>query len=139
MSTFRWPARIRFVDTDASRRIHYTALLRHFEAAEVEFMRYLGIPYNHLDVSQYSLPRVHVEADYLAPLTNDDLIEIEVKVGRIGEKSFTLEFAAYHGEVLAGRGKIVVAVMSVATAKACALPQYLREGLQACVNSSQGT
>ena len=34
-----WPSRIRFVDTAASGRIHYTAIFRHFETAEFEFMR----------------------------------------------------------------------------------------------------
>ena len=39
---FSWRTRIRFIDTDASQRIHYTALFRHFEAAEEEFLRSFG-------------------------------------------------------------------------------------------------
>ena len=31
---FRFETRIRFIDTDASGRIHYTAMFRYFESAE---------------------------------------------------------------------------------------------------------
>jgi len=36
---FRYETRIRFVDTDASGRIHYTSLFKFFEAAETELFR----------------------------------------------------------------------------------------------------
>ncbi len=38
---FRFKTRIRFIDTDTSGRIHYTAMFRYFESAEIEFMRTL--------------------------------------------------------------------------------------------------
>lgn len=139
MDPFRWRSRIQFVDTDASGRIHYTALLRHFEAAEMEFMRHRAIPYNHLDMTEIALPRVHVEADYLAALTFEDLIDIEVAVERLGDKSFTLGFIVFKGETVAGRGRIVVVAMDRATQRSCSLPEPLREGLRQCVNSSPAT
>ena len=42
MSDFIHRVRVAFVDTDASGRIHFTAMLRYFEAAEQEFLRSLG-------------------------------------------------------------------------------------------------
>ena len=137
MSNFRWPLRIQFVDTDASGRIHYTAILRHFEKAEVEFFRHLGIPYNHITMQEISLPRVHVEADYLRALTYDDPVEIEVTVPRVGEKSFTLGFDVLHEGQLAVRGKIVVACMDRATQRSCPLPARMKEELLRCVGSGQ--
>src|SRR5258708_37631022 len=97
MQPFAWESRIRFVDTDASGRIHYTALLRHFEAAEFEFLRSIGCPYNSLEGSY---PRVHVECDYLSALVCDDAISTAVAVDRIGRSSFRLAFSG-SGE---GRG-----------------------------------
>ena len=58
---FRWPVRILFIDTDASGRIHYTALLRYFEAAEIELFREAGAQE---DRDEVAFPRVHVECDY---------------------------------------------------------------------------
>jgi acyl-CoA thioesterase FadM len=42
---FTLQTRVGFIDTDASGRIHNTAMFRYFEAAETEFMRRLGIEY----------------------------------------------------------------------------------------------
>jgi YbgC/YbaW family acyl-CoA thioester hydrolase len=89
---FTWHSRIRVVDTDVSTRIHYSALFRHLEAAETEFLRSLGLEYSRWFAMGLSLPRVHVEADYLAPLSFDDEIDTEVRVERIGESSLTLGF-----------------------------------------------
>jgi len=55
---FRWTTRILFIDTDASGRIHYTAMFRYFEAAEIEFFRSIGVLHEHKGIS---FPRVHVE------------------------------------------------------------------------------
>src|ERR1700731_2286365 len=93
MGAFIGESRIRFVDTDASGRIHYTALLRHFEAAEFEFLRTIGTPYTSFVDEGVGFPRVHVEADYLSALRCDDLISTAVTVDRIGGTSFTLAFS----------------------------------------------
>ena len=74
--SYHWQNRIRFVDTDASQRIHYTAMFRHFEAAEQEFLRSMGCPYSSPDFRDYSFPRVHVECDFTAEIRYDDIIEI---------------------------------------------------------------
>ena len=93
MQPFTWESRIRFVDTDASGRIHYTALLRHFEAAEFEFLRAIGCPYTSFVNEGVGFPRVHVECDYLSALRCDDVISTAVTVERVGGTSFTLAFA----------------------------------------------
>ena len=42
MPNFTHRVRVAFPDTDASGRIHFTAMLRYFESAEIEFLRALG-------------------------------------------------------------------------------------------------
>src|SRR5579862_8073458 len=93
---FHWTTRILFMDTDASGRIHYTALFRYFEAAEIEFFRAIGILHEHPGVS---FPRVHVECDYRSAIRYDDLLAIEVSVGRIGNTSVQLKFRVLKDEV----------------------------------------
>jgi acyl-CoA thioesterase FadM len=60
---FRFQTCIRFIDADASGRIHFTAIFRYFESAEVEFLRTLGVTYD--ACHSYNPPRVHVECDFL--------------------------------------------------------------------------
>ena len=125
MNPFKWPSRIRFADTDASGRIHYSALFRHVEAAEMEFFRAIGLPFPELLSMEVKFPRVHVEADYLAALRSDDAIEIAVWVDRIGRASYTLAFEIAAQGRPAGRAKIVVACMHGATQKSHPLPAEL--------------
>ncbi len=114
---FVWQSRVRFVDTDASQRIHYTAMLRHFEAAEFEFLRAMGIAYGEVGRDELAYPRVRVECDYLGPVRFDDLLDIAVTVERVGDTSFTLAFEAAIAGRPAAKGRIVVVCMSRATQK----------------------
>lgn len=128
---FAWRSRIRFVDTDSSGRIHYSALFRHLEIAEDEFMRSLGFAYSEREPASLSYPRVHVEADYLAALRYDDPIYITVAVSKLGSSSYSLEFNVYLEETsdVAASGIITVVCMSTKTQKAHPLPVDLREAL----------
>lgn len=125
---FTWDLRIRFVDTDASGRIHYTAMFRYFEAAEFEFLRCQGVAYQ--DFSSHSFPRVHVECDYKGATQYDDLLTIGVTVAHVGNSSFTYAFAAksVDGRDIAS-GKITVVCLSKATGKPAAIPDAFRKAL----------
>jgi YbgC/YbaW family acyl-CoA thioester hydrolase len=124
-------SRIRFVDTDASGRIHYTALFRHLEAAEDEFLRSLGFAYSEMESGELSFPRVHVEADYLAALGYDDPVYVTVTVAKVGRSSFTLEFNVYLEETsdVAASGLITVVCISRKTKRAHLLPPDLKQAL----------
>ncbi len=129
---FAWRTRIRFVDTDATGRIHYSSLFRHFEIAEDEFFRSLGFHYAERQPADLSYPRVHVEADYLGPLRYDDSIAITVAVSKIGASSYTLQFLVHledSGDI-AAKGSITVVCMSKRSQKSHALPDELRHALQ---------
>src|SRR6266536_3205315 len=127
MQSFVWESRIRFVDTDASGRIHYTALFRHFEAAEFEFLRSIGCPYFSMDAS---FPRIHVECDYLSALRCEDVISITVTVERMGTTSLTLAFSAALEGRVAGKGKITVVCIDLETHRPRPLPDRLVEALR---------
>src|ERR1035438_146311 len=104
---FVWHSRIRFVDTDASRRIHYTAMLRHFEAAEHEFLSHIGCAYPQISSREVDFPRVHVEVDFQSGTKYNDLLAIEVWIERIGGSSFTFALRASVEGRPAASGRIV--------------------------------
>jgi acyl-CoA thioester hydrolase len=117
--------RVRFVDTDASGRIHFSAMLRFFEAAEQEFLRAGGHGYAEMLASEYLYPRVHVECDYSGALTVDDLLRVAVSVERVGRASYTLAFQASVADRAVASGKIVAACMHRATQRSAPLPGVL--------------
>jgi YbgC/YbaW family acyl-CoA thioester hydrolase len=127
---FVWPSRIRFVDTDASGRIHYTAMFRHFEAAEHDFLEHIGCHYHSVAADEVDYPRVHVECDFMIPIGFNEKIAIQVSVERIGDTSFTLAFLVVAQGQPAAKGKIVVVAMDRRTRRPCPLPPQLVEGLR---------
>jgi acyl-CoA thioester hydrolase len=129
---FRFQTRIRFIDTDASGRIHYTAMFRYFESAEIEFMRTLGVVYLERD---FSLPRVHAECDFSLPLQHDDLIDIEVCLAKIGRSSVRMEFRTFRDGELAAKGVIVVACVAKDTQRAIPIPDWLRRKLEGAMTN----
>jgi YbgC/YbaW family acyl-CoA thioester hydrolase len=122
---FRWKSRIRFVDTDASQRIHYTAMFRHFEAAEQDFLHAAGLPFSAPELAGFSFPRVHVECDFSAEIRYDDKIEIEMRVERVGTSSYTLQFVVFARERAAAKGRITVVCVDRHTQRACPVPDRL--------------
>jgi len=124
---FRFQTRIRYIDTDASGRIHYTAMFRYFESAEIEFLRTLGITYT---VKRgIAFPRVHVECDFKLAILHDDLIDIEVRLTRVGRSSARFEFTTLKDGQLAARGAVVIACMDSATQRAAPIPDQIRDKL----------
>jgi len=132
---FRWQARIRFIDTDASGRIHYTCLFRYFESAEVEFLRSFGMTYE--NKSPYSFPRVHVECDYRLAIVNDDLLTIEVSIGRIGNSSVRFDLRALKEGSLAAHGSVVAVCTHRQTERPVSIPDEIRQLLLAAQAAQQ--
>jgi acyl-CoA thioester hydrolase len=129
---FRFRTRVRFVDTDASGRIHFTAMFRYFEAAEVEFLRTLGITY-HGGIS-YNFPRVHVECDFLKVISNDDLIDIEVSLTNLGRSSVRFEFRTLKETEVAAKGVVIAACADRHTLHSVPIPDNLRTMLMAVLS-----
>src|SRR6185436_19480863 len=93
MSKFSIEERVRWGDVDAAGIIFYGAYIRFFEIAETELFRAIGLPYGKVfDDLQVWLPRVHLECDFHRAPRLDDLLQVEVYVGKIGKTSLRLDF-----------------------------------------------
>lgn len=85
--------RVRWGDVDAARIIFYGAYIRFFEFAETELFRAAGLSYGEMfDQLDVWLPRAHLECDFRRAAQLDDLLEVCVYVGRVGNKSLRLDF-----------------------------------------------
>jgi len=78
--------RVRWVDTDASGRIHYTAAFRYFEIAEWELFRRAGIPLRGHE-GEFGLPRKEVTATFHETITVDDKLAVHIEPERMGNTS----------------------------------------------------
>jgi len=126
--------RVNWVDTDASGLIHYTAALRYFEVAEHALMRNLFAGPGTLPAERtFMLPRVHVEADYKAPLRYPDEFECSARVQTLGRSSVTFGFEVRRADgVLCIVGRIVAVSVDL-TGRTIPLPDHMRGPLAAAL------
>ncbi len=83
--------RVWFSDTDAQGIVYYGRYLPYFDHARVEYHRHLGS--FSVDGRDFVMRASQVE--YHAPARFDDLIEVFVRISRIGRTSITYDLAAY--------------------------------------------
>jgi acyl-CoA thioester hydrolase len=88
--------RVGFSDTDAQGIVYYGRYLPYFDSARVEYHRHLDLLEKALREEQFVMRASSVE--YLAPARFDDLIEVFIRMKRIGRTSATYECAAYRVE-----------------------------------------
>ena len=91
-------ARVGFSDTDAQGIVYYGRYLPYFDVARVEYLRYLGLLRFEIGTGDHEFVMRASSVDYLAPARFDDLLEIFVRLRRIGRTSATFECAAHRVE-----------------------------------------
>lgn len=90
---FRTTRRVEFRDTDAAGIAHFSAFFFYMESAEHELLRELGLSVLWVDASvPISWPRVSASCDYSGAVRFEEILDIAVRVARLGEKSVTYEF-----------------------------------------------
>ena len=87
--------RVGFSDTDAQGIVYYGRYLPYFDLARVEYHRHLGLLKPETD-HEFVMRASDIE--YLAPARFDDLLEVFIRVSRLGRTSATYEMAAYRVE-----------------------------------------
>jgi YbgC/YbaW family acyl-CoA thioester hydrolase len=132
---FRTTRRVEFVDTDMARIAHFSNFFRWMEAAEVEYLRSCGLSAVDLKWEGHNLtfPRVAASCDYFKPVRFDDVLDITVRVLKLGHKSITYGFEFFKdGEPIA-RGQISAVccrVLADRQIESVAVPAGIRERLE---------
>ena len=124
--------RVRWGDVDAAGIIFYGAYIRFFEFAETELFRDVGLPYSVMfDELDVWLPRVHLECDFHHAARLDDLLEVAVYVGRVGNKSLRLDFEVRRKseELVIAHAHFVLASVRRDTFETVRIPDELRDRL----------
>ena len=90
---FRYAAhtRVGFSETDAQGVVYYGRYLPYFDLARTEYHRHLG----RVSLTAHDFVMRAATIEYHAPARFDDLLEVFVRVERIGRTSVTFDHAAY--------------------------------------------
>jgi 4-hydroxybenzoyl-CoA thioesterase/acyl-CoA thioester hydrolase len=105
--TYRMQRRVEFCETDAAGIAHFSAFFQYMEQAEHALLRHLGLSVLQRDEQgAISWPRVSAHCDFEAAVRFEQLVDIEVSVERIGERSVTYGFGMRHDARQIARGRM---------------------------------
>src|ERR1044071_2590849 len=123
--------RVGFSDTDAQGIVYYGRYLPYFDGARVEYHRHLGMLES--ERREHELVMRANTIEYLAPAMFDDLVEVFIRVSRIGRTSITYEFAAYRVEddLLMVTARQTLVLVDLEERKAYAIPERMIEQIAA--------
>ncbi|MGE3410539.1 MAG: acyl-CoA thioesterase, partial [Pirellulales bacterium] len=94
---YRTTRRVELRDTDAAGIAHFSAFIQYMEQAEHEFLRHLGLSVlMHDDAGEISWPRVSVQCDYQGAVRFEDVVDVDLRLDRLGSKSATYTFLFEH-------------------------------------------
>jgi acyl-CoA thioester hydrolase len=102
----RFQRRVDFCDTDMAGIVHFANFFRYMEAAEVAFLRNRGLSVR-LDWlgDHLGFPRVSATCDYICPARFEDVLDIDVRLDKLGSKSVTYAFEFSRADAIIARGK----------------------------------
>ena len=118
---------VRFGDIDGAGHLNNAVYLTYIESARIEFARHLGLITSLVDLGMIV---ARVEIDFRAPVELGELVDVGVRIPRVGTKSFGMDHALYVGERLVAEAKTVLVAYDYDRGGAIPLPEKWRAALE---------
>ena len=130
MTTFHWPIRVYYEDTDAGGVVFYANYLKFFERARTEMLRNLGFEQDQLIIEQQTLFAVRaVQLDYLKYARFNEMLDASAEVTEVKKVSLTFtQIISRDNEVLC-KGEIRIACLDSVSFRPKAIPENLLQKL----------
>ncbi len=131
---FRVQRLVEFADTDMAGIVHFSQFFRYMESAEHAYLRACGLSVMlEWEGEHLTFPRVAASCDYARPARFEDVLDVTVRVERIGRSSIAYAFEFFKGEAAIAKGGITCVCCRVGPGHALEgreVPATLRERLQ---------
>ena len=127
------PLRIYYEDTDAQGIVYYGRYLPYFDLARVEYHRNLGLLGMDIGEEGEEFVMRACTIEYFAPAVFDDLIEVYVRMAKIGRTSAAYELAAYRArdEALMVTATQTLVLVDLDERKAVPIPDSYKDAIRA--------
>ncbi len=128
---FTLTIRVYYEDTDTCGIVYYANYLKFFERARTEWLRSVGFEQQKM-ADELGLRFVisRVECDFRQPARLDDVIEVDVRVARVGSASIVFEQTAKRESVPLATARVRVGCIESSTLTPAALPPVLRAAVE---------
>lgn len=131
---FHCQRRVEFCETDAAGIAHFSAYFQYMEQAEHALLRHLGTSVVSVNEAEtISWPRVKATCDYTAPVRFEDVIDIVVRIERLGNKSVSYVFDFQMQEQSVAMGRMTAVCCSIvheSPPKSIPIPSWLVEQMR---------
>jgi len=119
---------VRFRDIDAMGHVNNAVFLTYIESARAAYFWHLGIARSLEDLT---LVVARVEIDFRAPVGFPEVVEVGVRAGSFGRKSFGLDHELRVRGELVAEAKTVLVAYDYGKAETVTIPETWREKLAA--------
>jgi acyl-CoA thioester hydrolase len=130
LTTFRWPVRVYYEDTDAGGVVYYANYLKFMERARTEWLRDRGFEQDALREREGVLFVVHaVAVRYRQPARFNDLLMVESRIDRMGRVRIVFGQRVCRDTPeaeLVCDGRIEVACVTADSFRPTAIPERIR-------------
>jgi acyl-CoA thioester hydrolase len=128
---FRHRERVRFRDVDLQRIVYYGKYLDFFDNAMYEYLRSLGFEAGEINARHgFDTSVVHVEIDYFTPARFDEVLEIGVRITRLGRSSLDASFDVRNRSGVVCRARLIMVNYDAETAKSRPIPAGIRDAVE---------
>ncbi len=128
---FTWTIRVYYEDTDTCGIVYYANYLKFFERARTEWLRSVGFEQQEM-AEERGLRFVisRLECEFKLPARLDDLIELDVRVTRLGSASMVFEQSATRDGAVLATARVRVGCIQSDTFAPAPLPPELRGAVE---------
>jgi YbgC/YbaW family acyl-CoA thioester hydrolase len=128
---FSYPYHAKLHDIDAAGAMFFASYFRLAHDAYEDFMTAIGFGLPALIRQGQTLPLVHSSADFLQPVRHGDSLQIQVRIARIGDTSFSIDYLFVTDQGLqAARLQTRHVLINPENRRPLTLPEPLRQALQ---------
>jgi len=131
VTTFIWPTRVYYEDTDAGGVVYYANYLKFMERARTEWLRSRGFEQDDLIRDAGIIFAVRsVQVDYLRPARFNDALTVTAEVMHNGGASITFQQEVRRGDEVLCSGKVKIASLDAKTLRPKPVPTAMLVALE---------
>ncbi|MCS7059381.1 MAG: acyl-CoA thioesterase [Meiothermus sp.] len=132
--TVRLPLTVRYAETDAMGVVHHSSYVVWLEAARVEWLERVGLPYPEVEAQGLAFAVVELGLTYRRAARFGEVVEVEVWLAELASRTLSYRYRVWRGEALLAEG-FTRHLCQDARGKAARIPSHIAQVLGAHLGS----
>jgi acyl-CoA thioester hydrolase len=100
----RLPLTVRYAETDAMGVVHHSSYVVWLEAARVEWLNQIGLPYTRIEAQGLAFSVIEIGLTYRKPARFGDQVEVETWLSEAGSRTIRYQYRIWNGKELLVEG-----------------------------------